>query len=224
MNFLCTDQEINLFRSNMAIQSPVEERWNWLTHGLGFVIFFVGLFVLLYSDSHITTYSTISILVYSISLLLLYFASTAYHYTSDPELKQKLRVLDHISIYFLIAGTYTPVTLISLINGQGWLLFGLVWGITALGTILKIFFTGKFEIFSLLLYVLMGWLIMLDIEYLSNQVGDKGMTLLMLGGAAYTFGIIFYVMRKLKFHHVIWHVFVLTGSIFHYLFILLTVI
>lgn len=208
----------------MAIQSPVEERWNWLTHGMGFILFFVGFFVLLANDHHITSYSTIAITIYSFSLLLLYFASTAYHYTENQLLKKRFRVLDHISIYFLIAGTYTPVTLISLIGSKGWLLFSLVWSITILGTILKLFFTGRFEVFSLVLYLVMGWLIMLDINYLSDQVGDKGMMLLMLGGAAYTLGIVFYVMRKLKFHHVIWHIFVLAGSVFHYLFILLTVI
>ncbi|MDY8138958.1 PAQR family membrane homeostasis protein TrhA [Aquimarina sp. 2201CG5-10] len=204
----------------MAIQSPIEEKWNWLTHGLGIVLSLIGFFVLIANDTKLTVYSTHTIILYSVSLFALYFASTAYHYSSNPILKRKFRAFDHISIYLLIAGTYSPVTLITLINSNGWLLFFLVWSIAGLGTILKLFFTGRFEIFSVLLYLIMGWLIVLDINSLSDKVGDKGMLLLMLGGAAYTLGIIFYALRKMKFHHVIWHLFVLAGSIFHYVFIL----
>ena len=204
----------------MTIQTPIEERWNWMTHGFGAILFLIGTFILISNDKHITSYSSFAIIIYSVSLILLYTSSAIYHYVKKPKLKKKLRVLDHISIYFLIAGTYTPVTLITLINSKGWLLFSLVWGIVGLGTVLKLFFTGKFEVLSLLLYLVMGWLIMLDINELSDQVGDQGMNWLMLGGGAYTFGIVFYVMRKLKFHHVIWHIFVLSGSVFHYIFIL----
>ncbi|MBQ0735501.1 PAQR family membrane homeostasis protein TrhA [Aquimarina celericrescens] len=208
----------------MKIQTPVEERWNWLTHGLGFILSFIGLFFLFANDSQLTRYSTFVIVLYSLSLMVLYFASTAYHYTSDEKLKRRFRIMDHISIYFLIAGTYSPVTLITLLEGKGWLLFILVWSTAGIGTILKLFFTGRFEAISLILYLVMGWLIVLDMTNLMNKVGQEGITFMILGGAAYTIGIIFYAMRRLKFHHVIWHLFVMAGSIFHYIFILKFVI
>lgn len=208
----------------MKIQTPTEERWNYLTHGLGFILSFIGMFFLLTNDSQLTRYSTFTIVLYSLSLMILYFASTAYHYTSNEKLKRRFRIMDHISIYLLIAGTYSPVTLITLLSGKGSLLFILVWAIAVIGTILKLFFTGRFEIMSLVLYLVMGWLIVLDIANLMDKVGQEGITFLLLGGAAYTFGIVFYAMKRLKFHHVIWHLFVLAGSIFHYTFILKFVI
>ncbi len=208
----------------MKIQTPTEERWNYLTHGLGFILSFIGMFFLLTNDSQLTRYSTFTIVLYSLSLMILYFASTAYHYTSNEKLKRRFRIMDHISIYLLIAGTYSPVTLITLLSGKGSLLFILVWAIAVIGTILKLFFTGRFEIMSLVLYLVMGWLIVLDIANLMDKVGQEGITFLLLGGAAYTFGIVFYAMKRLKFHHVIWHLFVLAGSIFHYIFTLKFVI
>ncbi|WP_282090274.1 PAQR family membrane homeostasis protein TrhA [Aquimarina algiphila] len=206
------------------IQSQIEERWNWITHGVGFILSIIGFFILLNSNSNKTLYSTFVIIIYTSSLLILYFASTAYHYTSDATLKRKFRVLDHISIYLLISGTYSPVTLISLIDSKGISLFIIVWSLAVIGTILKIFFTGRFDVLSVILYLIMGWLIVLDIDTLSNVVGDEGITYLMLGGAAYTIGIVFYALKQIPFGHVIWHLFVLAGSIFHYMFILRYVI
>ncbi|WP_299443605.1 hemolysin III family protein [uncultured Aquimarina sp.] len=204
----------------MKIQTPIEERWNWLTHGFGFLLSVSGLFFLLFNDTHKTSYSTFSIIVYAASLIVLYFASSAYHYTNNSTLKKRYRVMDHISIYILIAGTYTPVTLICLLDSKGWLLFILVWSFAAFGFILKLFFTGRFEILSVILYLVMGWLIMLDITALTDAVGSGGIMYLMLGGLAYTFGIIFYAFNKLNFNHVIWHLFVLAGSVFHFIFVL----
>ncbi len=201
------------------MQSPIEERWNWLTHGLGLILSIVGFFLLIFYNTHKTVYSTFSIILYSISLLVLYFASTAYHYTSNAELKKKFRIMDHIGIYLLIAGTYAPVTLVTLFASKGKLLFFLVWGFALFGSIMKLFFTGRFQFLSVLLYLIMGWLIMLDIDYLTKVVEEEGMMYLMLGGAAYTFGIVFYALKKVSFSHVIWHLFVLAGSIFHFLFI-----
>ncbi len=204
----------------MIQQSHIEERWNWITHGIGFILSIIGFFLLLAFNSNKTLYSTSAIVVYSISLSVLYFASTAYHYSSDAVLKKKFRIMDHIGIYLLIAGTYTPVTLITLLQSKGVLLFILVWSLAGIGSILKLFYTGRFEIISIILYLLMGWLIMIDIYTLSDIVGASGMNYLMWGGAAYTIGIIFYALKKMPFSHVIWHLFVLAGSIFHFLFIL----
>ena len=201
-----------------------EEFWNAFSHGLGVLMGLAGLIYLLFSDSQKSAYSTLSIIFYGLSIILLYTASTIYHLTTAVSWKAIFRKIDHISIYFLIAGTYTPVALISLADGNGWIIFWTVWGIAAIGTILKLFFTGKFEILSLLLYLAMGWLIVLDWDNLEAVSSEQGIQLLMLGGAFYTLGIMFYVIRKIPFNHFIWHLFVLGGSICHFLFILTDVI
>ncbi len=203
----------------MKIQTPVEERWNWITHGFGFILSILGFALLFVYDANKTQYSTISILLYGSSMALLYFASTAYHYSSNAELKKKFRVMDHISIYLLIAGTYSPVTLVTLVDSKGILLFVVVWSLAIFGSILKLFFTGKFEIISLILYLIMGWLIVLDIDMLTIRMGETGINYLIYGGLAYTIGIIFYAIKKIPFSHVIWHIFVLLGSIYHFIFV-----
>lgn len=200
--------------------SKKEEFYNTVSHAIGIPLGFIGLIVLLVRDSHQTEWSTFSIIVYGLSIVLLYSASTLYHGIKDESKKPLLRKLDHISIYFLIAGTYTPVALISLEAGSGWMLFWLVWGIAAFGTVLKVFFTGKFEIFSLLLYLVMGWLVVIDLSNVIDLHSTQGLLYLSLGGAAYTFGIIFYVVERIPFNHAIWHLFVLAGSLFHFFFIL----
>lgn len=204
--------------------SQREEFWNVVTHATGILLSIIGLILMLAWDNHKSEYSQFSIVVYGASLVLLYSASTAYHLAKNPSLKRKLRVLDHISIYYLIAGTYTPVSLISLINGNGWLIFSVVWGIALFGTVIKIFFTGRFEKLSLLLYLLMGWLIIFDISNLIAVQSTFGLILMAVGGACYTFGTVFYAVEKIPFNHAIWHLWVLAGSIFHFFFILLDVI
>src|SRR5690606_31997486 len=134
------------------------------------------------------------------------------------------RIIDHISIYFLIAGTYTPVLLITLEQSHGWLLFYIVWGIALFGVILKLFFTGRFEIFSTLLYLVMGWLIIFDFPNLSQSIGSFGVLWFFAGGLFYTLGIVFYAIRQIPYNHVIWHIFVLSGAICHFLMIFYFVI
>jgi len=204
----------------MKVQSYIEERWNWITHAIGVIASVFGFIILLFSNSNKTQYSTFTIILYASSLLILYFASTIYHYSSDKDLKKKFRVMDHISIYLLIAGTYSPVTLITLLNSKGVMLFTLVWSLAIIGSVLKLFFTGRFQVISVVLYLVMGWLIMLDIQTLSDMIGANGINYLMYGGIAYTVGIIFYALKNVPFTHVIWHVFVLAGSFFHFMLIL----
>ena len=200
----------------MRVQSENEEFWNVLTHGIGFIASIIGSLFLLQKYSESTTTAIVAICVYGASLIILYLVSSLYHWVSRPKLKFKLRVLDHISIYFLIAGTYTPVVLLSIAHSLGWhLLFG-VWGIALLGLILKIFFTGKYEALSLILYVVMGCLIFFDFSALSEVVPETGVNLLITGGAFYIGGIVFYVWNKLKYNHVIWHLFVMAGSGSHF--------
>lgn len=206
------------------MQSKKEEIWNSASHSFGILLGVVGLVLLLIYDSGKTVYSTLSIILYSVSIIVLYAASTLYHAVRDIRRKNIFRSLDHISIYLLIAGTYTPVALISLEASSGWLIFWIVWVIAALGTVLKIFFTGRFELFSVLLYLVMGWLIVIDFGNLMAIQSTMGLVLLMVGGAFYTLGIVFYAMEKIPHNHVIWHFFVLGGSISHFFFIFLDVI
>jgi hemolysin III len=201
-----------------------EEILNTGSHALGVLLGIVGTFLLLQQNTDKSAFAFTGIVIYSFSIVLLYTASTAYHAIANPTLKKKFRILDHISIYFLIAGTYTPVALITLIDGNGWLIFYIVWGIALLGTILKLFFTGKYEILSLLLYLIMGWLIVFDIQNLLSSTSSLGISLLMLGGAFYTVGILFYAIRKIPYNHFIWHLFVLGGSISHWLFVYIDVV
>lgn len=201
-----------------------EEKFNAISHGVGAVLAMVGMIVLINANSHKSVYATFAIIIYSISLISMLTVSTIYHAVENRIWKLRTRILDHINIYYLIAGTYTPVALISLINGNGWLIFGTVWGIAAVGTILKLFFTGKFEIISLLLYLAMGWLIVFDFQNLVDNTSENGINLLMLGGTFYTIGIIFYAVRRIHYNHFIWHLFVLCGAISHWFFIYLDVV
>ncbi|WP_047419659.1 hemolysin III family protein [Cellulophaga sp. Hel_I_12] len=201
-----------------------EEILNTASHALGILLGIAGFFLLLQQNTDKSAFAMTGIVIYSFSIVLLYTASTAYHAIANPPLKKKFRILDHISIYFLIAGTYTPVALITLIDGNGWLIFYVVWGIAFLGTILKLFFTGKYEFFSLLLYLIMGWLIVFDFQNLVASTTTLGINLLMLGGAFYTVGILFYAIRKIPYNHFIWHLFVLGGSMSHWLFIYMDVV
>ena len=201
-----------------SIQSKQEELLNVITHGLGIPFSAIGLILLLVNyNSDLVNMAYV--IIYGLSMLLLFSASTIYHYATEPKYKTALRKLDHISIYALIAGTYTPICMSVLKDSRGVLLFILVWSVAAFGLILKLFFTGKFEKISLLLYLVMGWLIVIDIQQLYESISSQALTYLILGGVCYTGGIVFYVMHKLKFHHVIWHVFVLLGALFHFLMV-----
>lgn len=208
----------------MRIQSPLEERLNAITHAIGAVLGIVGLFFLIIKETEKTEWSLFSVVIYGLSIIVLFSASASYHSITSEKRKHYFRIIDHISIYLLIAGTYTPVLLITLDESLGWTLFYVVWGIAAFGVILKLFFTGKFEIFSTLLYLVMGWLIVFDFTTLSNLMPSNGVILLMAGGLAYTAGIIFYVFEKIPYNHVIWHLFVLAGAMFHFFMVLFFVI
>ena len=199
-------------------QSPQEENLNVITHGIGLMLSATGLILLLLNYNP-DVINTGYVFIYGLSLVLLFTASSLYHYASTPKYKTILRKFDHISIYVLIAGTYTPICVSVLKDSKGYLILGLVWGITLFGLVLKVFFTGKFEKISLLLYLIMGWLVVIDITTLYQVINETELLYLILGGAFYTGGVLFYVMHRLKYHHVIWHVFVLLGALFHYLMV-----
>ncbi|SNY99367.1 PAQR family membrane homeostasis protein TrhA [Flagellimonas pacifica] len=197
----------------------IEERLNAYSHALGVAISIIGFVLIFQQDMTGVPFLYGSILIYSSSLVFLFSASTIYHAVQNPKLKKKLRILDHIGIYYLIAGTYTPVCLTILLGSKGWLLFYCVWGIAFLGTFLKLFFTGKFEVFSLVLYGLMGWLVVIDYPFLVQNITLKGLSYLALGGAFYTIGILFYAIKRIPYNHLIWHIFVLGGAISHWVLI-----
>ena len=205
-------------------QTKEEEFWNTLTHFIGLLLSLGGLPVLLYYDQSQTALSSYSILFFGFGLILLYAASTVYHFTSNFKLKEKFRVLDHISVFYLIAGSYAPVCLITLYEGKGVSLFLAIIIITLLGTAFKVFYTGKFEKLSLLIYLAMGWLIILDFNTVLTLIEFKGILLMIVGGLLYSIGTIFYSLQKLKYAHAIWHVFVLGGSTSHYFLVLFYVI
>jgi len=208
----------------MRIQTEFEERLNAYSHALGAVLGIAGLVLLILFLEKNVPFALFSVVIYGLSIIVLFMASTFYHAVKGERRKHYFRIVDHISIYLLIAGTYTPVLLITLPDSLGWTLFYVVWGIATFGLILKIFFTGRFEIFSTLLYLLMGWLIVFDFTTLADRMSTNGLALLFAGGAFYSIGILFYAIQKIPYNHVIWHLFVLGGAICHFLMIYLYVI
>ncbi|SEQ33245.1 hemolysin III [Hyunsoonleella jejuensis] len=208
----------------MRVQTAFEEKLNTASHAIGAIFGIVALILLVVFETKKTAYSLGSVIIYGVSIIVLFMASTLYHAVRNESKKHYFRIIDHVSIYLLIAGTYTPVLLITLEQSLGWPLFYVVWGIAAFGIVLKLFFTGKFEVFSTLLYLAMGWLIVFDFTNLSNLMHSNGILLLFAGGLAYTVGIIFYAVEKIPYNHVIWHLFVLAGAIFHFFMIFLYVI
>lgn len=205
-------------------QTKFEEQLNAISHGFGALLGIAGLVLLIIYNNDKTEWSLFSVIVYGISIITLFTASTLYHAMKGEKRKHYFRIIDHISIYILIAGTYTPVLLITLEQSLGWTLFWTVWGIAAFGVILKLFFTGRFEIFSTSLYLIMGWLIIFDFSNLSDTIGDHGILWLFAGGMFYTVGIIFYAFQRIPYNHVIWHLFVLAGAISHFFMIFYYVI
>jgi hemolysin III len=208
----------------VAEQTKFEEQLNAASHGIGALLGIAGLVLLIVFNNNKTDWSLFSVIVYGISLIVLFTASTLYHSMKGEKRKHYFRIIDHISIYLLIAGTYTPVLLITLEKSLGWPLFWTVLGIAVFGVILKLFFTGRFEIFSTLLYLVMGWLIVFDFTNLSEAIGSKGVLWFFAGGLFYTVGIIFYAIHRIPYNHVIWHLFVLGGAIGHFFMILFYVI
>lgn len=187
------------------------------THGFGALAAVVGLVVLVARATlYGNVWHVVAVSIFGATLVLMYTASTLYHAIPLPKPKKILRVLDHSLIYFLIAGSYTPFTLITLRGPWGWGLFAFVWTLALLGVVFKIYFTGKYEKVSLAIYLLMGWAALAALKPLLNSLDSGGLALLAAGGLTYTGGVAFYVWDRLRYHHAIWHLFVLAGSVLHY--------
>ena len=204
-------------------QTKKEEYWNTLTHFIGIILSIIGLPLLILANKNLSSFSLFSILFFEFGLLFVYISSTLYHYVENVKIKNKLRTLDHVSIFYLIAGSYAPVCLITLYNHSGIEIFIAVLGIMFIGTFFKIFYTGKYEKFSLFLYLLMGWLIVFKINTLIELISFNGLILIIASGLLYTFGTLFYSSKR-KYSHAIWHLFVLGGSTTHYLFVLFFIV
>ena len=205
---------------SQRIESKKEENLNTITHAFGLILSIIGLYFLIEKSIQNTDkLFLLCSIIYGLSLVSMYSCSTLYHYFYHSKYKSKLRIADHISIYILIAGSYTPGLILKLHDGLGMYLLYIVWGIAVLGFFLKFFFINRFEKFSLLLYIIMGWLIIIDYNGIVMYMNTSAIQLMFLGGIFYMIGVAFYSLDKMKYNHVIWHFFVLLGSASHYFMI-----
>jgi hemolysin III len=203
-------------------QTLGEEIANAITHGIGALLSIAGLVILVvFASIKGNAWHIVSFSIFGTCLVLLYTASTLYHSFRSARVKKVFRVMDHAAIFLLIAGTYTPFTLTLLRGAWGWTLFGLVWGLGLAGIVFKVFFVNKFNVLSTIIYLLMGWMIIIAANPLMASVPTGGLYLLAAGGAAYSLGTIFYLWEKLPYSHMVWHLFVLGGSICHFFAVLL---
>lgn len=194
-----------------------EERLNSLTHGLGALLSAVGTLVLVLAAAREgDIWKIISFSIFGASLILLYSASTFYHASRSPKVREIWKMLDHCAIFLLIAGTYTPFLLVNLRGPTGWTLFGIIWGLALAGIILKLVFGHRYKILRVVVYLAMGWLIVFAAGELNAQVSELGVRLTVIGGVVYTLGVVFYLADRLPYNHAIWHLFVVGGSLCHF--------
>jgi len=197
--------------------SPLEERINILSHAIGLLLSIIAVVLLVTrASSYGNAWHIVSVAIFGASLIALYAASTTYHSATRAELRARLRVIDHATIYILIAGTYTPFTLITLNGATGWTIFAVSWAMAISGISLKLFFTGRFNLISTLMYVFMGWIIIFAVKPLIANLSTEGLYWLVAGGLSYTIGAIIYSIKKVPLNHAIFHLFVLAGSICHF--------
>ena len=204
--------------------SPGEEIANSITHGVGIVLAIAALCILtVFAGRYGNAWHVVSVSVYGTTLILLYTASTLYHSIQNRSVKGIFQILDHSAIYLLIAGTYTPFTLVNLRGPLGWSIFGIIWGLAAVGVTAKLFFVGR-GVLLVGVYIAMGWFVVLVLKPTLAAIPTAGIVWLLAGGLAYTLGVSFYAWKKMPYHHAIWHLFVLTGSVCHYFAVLLYVL
>ncbi|MGB8705554.1 MAG: hemolysin III family protein [Gillisia sp.] len=197
---------------------PLEEKLNIFSHALGFLLSILGLILLILRAEEIgETIHLVSFSIFGASMILLYAASTFYHSARSHKLRYRLNILDHASIYVLIAGTYTPFALVTLHGTFGWVVFGVVWSMALTGIVLKLFYTGKYQTISTIMYVVMGWIIVFAIKPLMQELSPKGLIWLFSGGLSYTVGAVLFSLDRIKFNHAIFHIFVLLGTFCHFI-------
>ncbi|MDZ4122211.1 MAG: hemolysin III family protein [Candidatus Cloacimonadaceae bacterium] len=199
-------------------QSLGEEIANSITHGTGVGLSIAALVILVvFAARQSDVWKIVSFSIYGATMITMYLASTLYHAFPQPNVKRFFRILDHSSIFLLIAGTYTPITIGHLRGGWGWTLFGLIWGLSLIGINLKIFAMKRLKYVSIIIYILMGWLALIAIKPLMAATGPAFIKWILIGGILYSFGVIFYAWKKLPYHHAVWHLFVLAGGISHFI-------
>jgi len=204
--------------SEVRLKDNPEEIANVITHALGLFLSVIGLVIMLEITWQREWIAIVAAGVFGISLFLLYLASTLYHFLFDKKnMVANLRLMDHSAIYLLIAGTYTPFTLLVLPQSWGFTLFFIVWAIAIIGIVFKIFYIGRFKIVSTILYLGMGWLGVIAIQPMLKHLPSGGLWWLLAGGLSYSAGVVFYLWKKLPYHHAVWHLFVLGGSISHFI-------
>ena len=207
--------------NRLVTYTEQEELANRLSHCAAAIISAVGLAVMVVSATRTgDPYRIVSSTVFCSSLVIFYLISTLYHSLRNPKTRYVFRVLDHAGIYLVIAGSYTPFTLVSLRQGNGWTLFGVVWGLAVAGAIFKSFMTSRMVFIAPVFYIALGWMIVVDLEGLFATVPLKGVIWLVAGGLCYTVGILFYAIDRIPYNHAIWHLFVIAGSVCHYLSVL----
>ena len=194
-----------------------EEIANSVIHGLGVALSVAGLVLMVvFASLSADPWRIVSVSIFGATLIILYLASTLYHAFPQPSVKRVMRIFDHSAIYLLIAGTYTPFLLVNLRGPWGWSLFGVMWGIAVAGCFFKAFCIGRWDKVTTLLYVAMGWMIVVALKPTIQLVPTGALVLMLFGGLAYTSGVVFYMWHRLPYNHAIWHVFVLSGSVFHF--------
>ncbi len=205
-------------QKTMKSYSSTEENINIITHAGGFIFSVIALVLLvLRANLHGNIWHVVSFSIFGASLMILYAASACYHCAKKSEIRNRLKIFDHASIYVLIAGTYTPYTLVTLNGTTGWVIFGISWGLALTGIILKLFFTGRYELISTIMYISMGWVIVFAIKPLIHHLPLNGIFWLFAGGISYTLGAILYSIDKIKFNHAVFHMLVLIGSFCHFM-------
>ena len=201
----------------MTNKHHIEEILNGVSHGIAAISSIIGLILLIIFNNYNQEWGLFSTIIYGMSLIILYTLSSVYHFVKNKKTKHLFRILDHCSIFILIAGTYTPVVLLAIGGSTGWWIFGIQWILVLIGCVFKIFYTGKYESISILIYLLMGWMIVFKWDHLTKIISNSAFDMLLAGGIIYTIGIIFYLLdSKIRYFHFIWHLFVITGSAIHY--------
>lgn len=223
------DVDSNNLLDNFVEQAKAqdkEEFLNSLTHGIAAVFSIVALIMMVvFAGLDKSPWKIVSCGVYGLTMVLLFVSSTLYHAIKLPKVKDFFHIMDHSSIFLLIAGTYTPFLLATDLRGQfGWILFGIIWGCAVLGITLKVFFTGRFKLFSTIIYLGMGWIIVIAMKRMWQAIEPAGFFWLVAGGLLYSLGTIFYMNKKIKYSHAIWHLFVFAASACHFISVMFYIV
>ena len=223
--YSCIFKKFTRMNSNLTqAYDPQEERINAISHAIGAVCAAIATIFMLIKGHYLPTWQFFGLIVYGLSMVLLFSSSAIYHFSTDIIKRAWYKKLDHTAIYYLIAGTYTPFLSIAIPTAKAHYLLIALWIIAAIGTIFKLIFIHRFQKISLIAYLVMGWLAILVMDDMQRYLSDQALTLLIIGGLAYTVGALFYALKKVRYTHAIWHIFVLLGAGSHFLAIYLYVI